>query len=107
MVGPSPGHPAGARHCRSASSGGLLASQEAAIYRLPVMASAASEHNQTIGGTITAGAIKALRSKPDSGGTIGVSTGPPGSTTFTVTPLPLNSSACPDDMASRAALHGP
>src|SRR5437867_3052408 len=47
------------------------------------------------------------RSKPDSGGTMGVSAGPPGSTTFTVTPLPSNSLACPDDMASSAALHGP
>src|SRR5688572_19433487 len=107
MGGPTPGQPAGARHWRSASSGGFAVSQYAATYRLPVMPSAASEQSHRMGGAITAGAISALRPNPDSGGIIGVSTGPPGSTTFTVTPLALNSSACPADIASSAALHGP
>ena len=37
---------------------------------------------------MAAGGTIALRSKPDSMGTIGVSDGPPGTTTFTVTPVP-------------------
>src|SRR4051812_30139597 len=60
-----------------------------------------------MGGAITSGEIKLLRSKPDSAGTMGVSAGPPGMTMLTVTPVPANSLACPADIASSAALHGP
>src|SRR4029077_3162858 len=70
------GHPIGARHFCSACAGGLAGSHSAAMYRLPDMPSAAPEHNHTIGGTITAGGMRSLRSKPDSSVTIGVSAGP-------------------------------
>ena len=70
-------------------------------------AAPASEHSHRIGGTILDGAINEPRSKPDSSGAIGVSAGPPGTTTFTVTPLPSNSLAWPADIASIPALGGP
>ena len=103
----SSGHAMGARHCASAHSGEREVSQSAATYRLPVIASAALLHSQSIGGVITSGAIRSSRPNPDSTGTMAVSVGPPGTTTFTVTPPCASSLAWPADMASIPALHGP
>ena len=60
-----------------------------------------------MGGAIFSGRISWLRSMDPSSGTIGVSVGPPGTTTFTVMPEPLSSPARLVLQASRPDLAGP
>ena len=60
-----------------------------------------------MGGAIFSGRINWLRSMDPSSGTIGVSVGPPGTTTLTVMPVPLNSPARLLLQASRPDLAGP
>ena len=63
-----------------------------------------SETSQRMGQYMASGGISSARSKPASAVTIGVSAGPPGTTTLTVMPLPANSSAHDAEAASSAAL---
>ncbi len=76
----------------------------AATKRIPVTAPPASEARCSMGGAIFSGRIIWLRSIDPSSGTIGVSVGPPGTTTLTVMPEPFSSPARLVLQASRAGL---
>src|SRR6516165_10980394 len=97
----------GAPAFAAASSGARLGSQCTARKRRPVTPAAASDTSQLRGGAITAGWIISARSKPASGGTIGVLVTPPGTSTLTVTPVPARSLAMIAEKASKAAFDGP
>src|SRR6516162_7443706 len=97
----------GAPAFSAASSGGNFVSQRTPRKRRPVTFPAASETSHRRGGTITSGWISLARSKPASSEIIGVFVTPPGTKTFTVTPVPSRSFAMIALSASSAALDGP
>jgi hypothetical protein len=92
--------------------GALAADQDEASHfhamkRLPLVSDASPESSQSTGGTITLGGNRLLCGTDAFAGIICVSAGPPGITTFTVTPVPARSFAMIADRASVAAFEGP
>ena len=75
--------------------------------RWPVMPPDCSDMSQHAGGPMISGRSILLRSQPEPSEIIGVSVGPPGTTTLAVTGLPSNSFAHTADMDSSAALAAP
>src|SRR5262245_60597241 len=100
-------HAAAAPAFSAAWAGGNVRSQSAAMNRRPVTPSDSGEASHSRGGTMTSGWISEARFTTDWAGTIRVFTGPPGTSTLAVTPVPARSSAMIATWASLAALEGP
>src|SRR5882672_11020759 len=101
------GQPAGAPEAAMASATEREDSHFPATKRMPVTTPPASDARCSMGGAIFSGRINWLRSMDPSSGTIGVSVGPPGTTTLTVMPELLNSPARLVLQPSRPDLAGP
>src|SRR5581483_11023795 len=91
----------------AASAGGKLVSQRAAVMRRPEKFFASSEISHAVGAPMMSGRSILSRGQPDSSAISGVSVGPPGTTTLTVTPEPSSSLAQTADIDSSAALAAP
>src|ERR1700758_5597283 len=106
IVLPTSGQPIGATE---ASLAAVAASgvQVAASTRLPFGAALPSDTSHASGAISACGDTSFDRSKPASGGIIGVSAGPPGTRTLTVTPVPARSWAMIAECDSSAAFEPP
>src|SRR5262245_5291385 len=91
----------------AASAPGSFASQRAAVMRWPLNDAEASDMSQAIGGPMISGRSIFVRSQPDSSAIIGVSVGPPGTSTLQVIGPPLSSAAHTADIDSNAAFAAP
>ena len=89
------------------SASGRLSSQRLATKRSPVCAFDSSDASHRIGGTITEAGWKVRPGVGTPVTSAAVSTAPPGSSTFTVTPVPARSCAQMREAASRNAFDGP
>ena len=97
------GQAAGAQTFFAASSGASDVSQSRPTNRQLVMPFERSEASQTIGACMTSGWTSLARSNGALSGMKPVFVGPPGTSTFTVTPVPSRSLAQVEVAASSAA----
>src|ERR1700675_1492269 len=106
IVLPVRGQPIGATEAWLAATA-ASGVQVAASTRLPFGAVLLSDTSHASGATSACGGTSFERSKPASSGIIGVSAGPPGTSTLTVTPVPARSWAMMAECDSSAAFEPP